>query len=412
MPTPLRQPPTCRRRQQAHGRVRVWVDLPFRFSLSRFLRSSGADESRTHLRCQTFLAYSRREYDRTATIVTAPSECSLPARGCPGRTHYPIAVSSSSSYPCSSERAGRRTERRTERCQTPGPSRSSSRNRTQMSPPPSPSYYAPHIFFTAGTSFYVLLRHLRRPRRPLFTYPSPCIAKTRRPRCSPFSLYSQTISRRISKTHPRRRLRRALPPRSSPTTPLRMTHPPLKHPQAPRPRSGLPPSPSTASSLSSRTRYPSAAAAPAHHITTTTTSHSTQARTASLRSQTLSTALASAPTPMCPCPCPRRRRKACGYPRQRRSKNLRTITLVCRVRARALNGPSHAGVLGSTWMLPAVSTASSLCFLCPRLPTDWLATSPRRIAPCKCCTVASLFKCATSFVHLYQLEPTSLRLQS
>ena len=115
---------------------------------------SGADEL---LRCQTFLAYSRREYDRTAIIVTAPSECALPARGCPGRTHYPIAVSSSSSYPpCTSERAGRRTER----CQTPGPSRSSSRNRTQcapigqISPPPSPSYYAPHIFYTAGMSSF------------------------------------------------------------------------------------------------------------------------------------------------------------------------------------------------------------------------------------------------------------------
>jgi hypothetical protein len=120
-----------------------------------------ADERGTH-RCQTFLAYSRREYDRTAMIVTAPSECALPARGCPGRTHYPIAVSSSSSYPCASERSGRRTER----CQTPGPSRSSSRNRTprtQTSPPPSPSYYAPHIFYTAGTSF--------------------CVAKTRRTCC-------------------------------------------------------------------------------------------------------------------------------------------------------------------------------------------------------------------------------------
>jgi len=123
-----------------------------------FCSAPGADERATH-RCKTYLAYSRREYDRTAIIVTAPSECALPARGCPGRTHYPIAVSSTSSYPCPSERSGRRTER----CQTPGPSRSSSRNRTpcnQTSPPPSPSYYAPHIFYTAGTSL--------------------CVAKTRR----------------------------------------------------------------------------------------------------------------------------------------------------------------------------------------------------------------------------------------
>lgn len=130
----------------------------------------GADELLGTYRCQTFLAYSRREYDRTAIIVTAPSECALPARGCPGRTHYPIAVSSTSSYPpCTSERAGRRTER----CQTPGPSRSSSRNRTQcapigqISPPPSPSYYAPHIFYTAGMSSfsYPAASHVHVPRR-------------------------------------------------------------------------------------------------------------------------------------------------------------------------------------------------------------------------------------------------------
>ena len=75
------------------------------------------------------------EYDRTSTVVM-PNECALPARGCPGKTYFSTQV-------VNVARAGRRLGR----CATPGSSRANSRSRNNMSPPPSPSLYAKHIFY-------------------------------------------------------------------------------------------------------------------------------------------------------------------------------------------------------------------------------------------------------------------------
>ncbi|CCA71830.1 hypothetical protein PIIN_05765 [Serendipita indica DSM 11827] len=71
------------------------------------------------------------EYDRSPTVVM-PNECALPARGCPGKTYFATVA---------------RTGRRITRCATPAASRGNSRSRSNMSPPPSPSFYAKHIFY-------------------------------------------------------------------------------------------------------------------------------------------------------------------------------------------------------------------------------------------------------------------------
>lgn len=83
--------------------------------------------------CQTYLV--DYEYDRTSTVVM-PNECALPARGCPGKTYFSTQVANVA-----------RTGRRLARCATPGASRANSRSRNNMSPPPSPSLYAKHIFY-------------------------------------------------------------------------------------------------------------------------------------------------------------------------------------------------------------------------------------------------------------------------
>lgn len=71
------------------------------------------------------------EYDRSSTVVM-PNECALPARGCPGKTYFANVA---------------RTGRRLARCATPAASRGNSRSRSNMSPPPSPSFYTKHIFY-------------------------------------------------------------------------------------------------------------------------------------------------------------------------------------------------------------------------------------------------------------------------
>jgi hypothetical protein len=93
--------------------------------------------------CQTYLV--DYEYDRSSTVVM-PNECALPARGCPGRTHFSNTVAHVA-----------RSGRRLARCATPAASRANSRNRNNtMSPPPSPSFYAKHIFYPGMLSFGAL----------------------------------------------------------------------------------------------------------------------------------------------------------------------------------------------------------------------------------------------------------------
>jgi hypothetical protein len=77
------------------------------------------------------------EYDRSPTVVM-PNECALPARGCPGKTYF-----------CNFNQAANaaRNGRLRGRCATPGGSRASSRNRNNLSPPPSPSLYAKQLFY-------------------------------------------------------------------------------------------------------------------------------------------------------------------------------------------------------------------------------------------------------------------------